>query len=92
MMITTVVSCQRQKTLVDWPKMLAKVDSWLPRQNAPQIRLLASEIDSRVSAFIRGQGTVCFVLAAFYAAALSALGLHYGLLGCLVAFAEFAQD
>ncbi len=66
--------------LVDWPKMLAKVDSWLPRQNAPQIRALASEIDSRVSAFIRGQGTVCFVLAAFYAAALSALGLHYGLL------------
>jgi predicted PurR-regulated permease PerM len=76
--------------LVDWPKMVAKVDSWLPRQNAPVIRALASEIDSRVSAFIRGQGTVCLVLAAFYAVALSALGLKYGLLiGLLTGLLSF---
>ncbi len=66
--------------LLDWPKLVAKVDIWLPRANAPQIRALASEIDGRVAAFIRGQGTVCLVLALFYAAALSALGLKYGLL------------
>jgi predicted PurR-regulated permease PerM len=76
--------------LVDWPKMVAKVDSWLPRQNAPQIRALMSEINDRVSAFIRGQGTVCLVLAAFYALALSALGLHYGLLiGLLTGLLSF---
>ena len=76
--------------LMDWPKMVAKVDSWLPRQSAPQIRALASEIDSRVSAFIRGQGTVCLVLAAFYAAALSLLGLRYGLLiGLLTGLLSF---
>lgn len=76
--------------LVDWPKMIAKVDGWLPRKSAPQIRLLASEIDDRVSAFIRGQGTVCLVLAAVYAAALSFLGLRYGLLiGLLTGLLSF---
>ena len=76
--------------LMDWPKMLAKIDSWLPRQSASQIRTLAGEIDSRVSAFIRGQGTVCLVLAVFYAAALSLLGLRYGLLiGLLTGFMSF---
>ena len=66
--------------LLDWPKILAKVDSWLPRANADQIRQVAREIDTRVSAFIRGQGVVCLILAAFYAISLSALGLRYGLL------------
>lgn len=76
--------------LVDWPKMVATVDSWLPRQNAPQIRALAQEINSRISAFIRGQGTVCLVLAAFYAFALSMLGLRYGLLiGLLTGLLSF---
>ncbi len=76
--------------LLDWPKLIRKVDSWLPRDNAPQIRALAAEIDDRVSAFIRGQGVVCIVLALFYAMALSAIGLRYGLLvGLLTGFASF---
>jgi predicted PurR-regulated permease PerM len=66
--------------LLDWPRLIATVDSWLPRAQAPQIRLLAAEIDSRVSAFIRGQGIVCLVLATFYGIALSSIGLNNGLL------------
>jgi predicted PurR-regulated permease PerM len=66
--------------LIDWHPMLAKVDSWLPRAHAPTIRRLASEVNDAVSAFIRGQGTVCFVLAVYYALALGATGLRYGLL------------
>lgn len=66
--------------LLDWPKIIAKLDSWVPRANADQVRGIAREIDMRVSAFIRGQGVVCLILAAFYAMALSALGLRYGLL------------
>ena len=77
MLVTPLVAFY---ALLDWPKILAKVDSWLPRSNAGQIRVLARDIDSRVSAFIRGQGVVCLVLAAYYALALSALGLRYGLL------------
>lgn len=66
--------------LIDWPHMLAKIDGWLPRDHAPTLRSLAQEIDEAVSAFIRGQGTVCLILAVYYALALSLLDLNYGLL------------
>ena len=66
--------------LIDWNRMLAKIDSWLPREHAATIRRLAADINDAVSAFIRGQGTVCLVLALYYAMALSAAGLRYGLL------------
>ncbi|MDX2307602.1 MAG: AI-2E family transporter [Hyphomicrobium sp.] len=66
--------------LIDWPRMIGKIDGWLPRDNAPTIRRIAGEIDAAVSAFIRGQGTVCLILAFYYATALTAVGLDYGLL------------
>ena len=66
--------------LVDWHPMLSKVDGWLPREHAPTIRKLANEINEAVSAFIRGQGTVCMILGVFYAIGLSWVGLKYGLL------------
>lgn len=66
--------------LVDWKPMLAKVDSCLPVAHAETIRRLASDIDAAISAFIRGQGLVCIILAMVYAVALSFVGLRYGLL------------
>ncbi len=66
--------------LVDWNDMVSKIDSWLPRDHAPTIRRLLAEINDAVAAFIRGQGTVCLALGAFYATALTASGLKYGLL------------
>ena len=66
--------------LVDWHPLLAKIDSWLPREHAATLRRLASDVNDAVSTFIRGQGTVCFVLAIYYSVALSAAGLRYGLL------------
>jgi predicted PurR-regulated permease PerM len=66
--------------LLDWPNIVAKIDSWLPRDEANEIRGLATDIDSRISAFIRGQGVVCIVLALYYAIGLSLAGLNYGLL------------
>lgn len=66
--------------LRDWPAVVAKIDGWLPVHHAATIRKLASDIDSAVGAFIRGQGTICIILGAFYAVALTALGLRYGLL------------
>ena len=66
--------------LVDWHPMLAKIDRWLPRDHAPVIRRLGNDVNDAVSAFIRGQGTVCLILGVFYAAMLSAAGLEYGLL------------
>lgn len=76
--------------LLDWPKMVANLNSWLPRDEADQIRALAAEIDRRISAFIRGQGVVCILLAFYYAIALSFAGLNYGLLvGSLTGLAAF---
>ena len=76
--------------LIDWPKMIGKLDSWLPREHADQIRALAAEINARISAFLRGQGTVCLLLAAFYALGLSLVGLDYGLLvGLMTGLAAF---
>ncbi len=66
--------------LVDWDTMLQKIDGWLPRDHAPTIRTLAAEINEAISAFIRGQGTVCMILALFYAMGLTAVGLEYGLI------------
>jgi predicted PurR-regulated permease PerM len=66
--------------LVDWHPMLEKIDGWLPRDQAQSIRNLAQQINEAIAAFIRGQGTVCAILAVFYATALSTVGLEYGLL------------
>ena len=66
--------------LVDWHPMLAKVDSWLPRDHADRIRELGGQINRAIAAFIRGQGLVCLILAVFYAVGLSWAGVRYGLL------------
>ena len=65
--------------LVDWDRMVATVDGWLPRDHAPTIRALARDIDSAMAGFIRGQGTVCLLLGIFYAVGLSLAGLKFGL-------------
>ena len=65
--------------LLDWDRMVAHVDSWLPRDHAPTVRRLAAEIDRVLAAFVRGQLSVCLVLGTFYAVALMAAGLQFGL-------------
>jgi predicted PurR-regulated permease PerM len=66
--------------LVDWHPMLARIDQALPRDHAPTIRRLGADINDALSAFIRGQGTICLVLGIFYAIGLSWAGVGYGLL------------
>ncbi|OWU85177.1 membrane protein [Oceanicola sp. 22II-s10i] len=66
--------------LYDWDRMVAQVDELLPREHAPTIRRLASEIDQTLASFIRGMGTVCLILGAYYAVALMIVGLQFGLI------------
>jgi predicted PurR-regulated permease PerM len=66
--------------LLDWDRMVAKIDSWLPRDEAQTIRILAAEINAALSGFLRGQSLVCLFLATWYGAGLSLVGLNYGLL------------
>lgn len=71
--------------LLDWDNMIAKIDGLLPRDYAPVIRNLASEIDRTLASFIRGQGTVCLILGTYYAVALMLAGLQFGLVAGFVA-------
>ena len=65
--------------LLDWDRMVARVDEMLPRDHAPTLRHLASEIDRTLASFIRGQGLVCLILGVYYASALMIVGLNFGL-------------
>ncbi|MBO0346193.1 AI-2E family transporter [Roseibium limicola] len=66
--------------LLDWDRMVERIDSWLPRDHQPTIRRLAREMDGAVSGFVRGQVSVCLLLGAFYAIGLVSVGLNFGLL------------
>ncbi|HEY4344273.1 MAG TPA: AI-2E family transporter [Parvibaculum sp.] len=65
--------------LLDWDRMIARVDELLPREHAETIRELAREINEVLAGFLRGQGLVCLFLGVFYAAGLSLVGLKFGL-------------
>ena len=65
--------------LLDWDRMLARIDDLLPRDHAPVIRQIATDVDRTLAAFIRGQGTVCLILGIYYAGLLAVVGLQFGL-------------
>ncbi|MEX0285474.1 MAG: AI-2E family transporter [Paracoccaceae bacterium] len=65
--------------LLDWDRMIAGLDELLPRDHAPVIRRLASEIDTVLAGFVRGMGTVCLILGTYYAVSLMLVGLNFGL-------------
>jgi predicted PurR-regulated permease PerM len=71
--------------LLDWDRMVARIDALLPRDHAPVIRRLAADMNQTLAAFLRGQGTVCLVMGAGYGIALMAVGLNFGLVVGLVA-------
>lgn len=71
--------------LLDWDPLVAKIDSWLPRDHVTTVRRLAREIDAALAGFVRGQLTVCGILAIYYAVGLMAVGLQFGLVVGVVA-------
>jgi predicted PurR-regulated permease PerM len=76
LLITPVVAFY---LLLDWPRVVSGADDLLPRRHAPTIRDLAAQIDQSIAGFVRGQVTVCLILAAYYALALGLVGLQFGL-------------
>jgi predicted PurR-regulated permease PerM len=71
--------------LRDWPRLIAMIDSWLPRRYADVIRAQAREVDRILSAWVRGQAMCCLLLAAYYVVSLSLAGLDLGLIVGLAA-------
>ncbi len=65
--------------LLDWDRMIARIDGLVPLDHAPVVRHLAREIDNTLASFIRGMGTVCLILGTYYAIALMLVGLQFGL-------------
>jgi predicted PurR-regulated permease PerM len=64
----------------DWDRLVAHVDSLLPEKGGDTVRVLAREIDARLSGFVRGQALVCLLLGAWYATGLTLVGLDFALL------------
>jgi predicted PurR-regulated permease PerM len=79
--------------LRDFDHMVDLLNKWLPLQHARTVRQLLSDVDSVMAGFIRGQGTVCLILASFYGLSLTLAGLEFGLIiglfSGLVSFVPF---
>jgi predicted PurR-regulated permease PerM len=67
-------------TLLDWDRMVAKVDGWVPRDHVVTVRAIGNDVNTAIAGFIRGQGLVCIILGVMYASGLIAAGLNFGLL------------
>lgn len=71
--------------LRDWEKMVALIDSYLPRQSLATVREQARLISDTLVGFTHGQALVCLILAIYYGSTLSFAGLESGLaLGLLI--------
>lgn len=71
--------------LIDWDRMIDRIDSWLPLRHRDVLRRLASEMNDAVSGFVRGQVAVSVTLGLFYGISLALVGLRFGLLIGLMA-------
>ncbi|SFI48737.1 Predicted PurR-regulated permease PerM [Phyllobacterium sp. CL33Tsu] len=66
--------------LLDWDRMVSKIDNLVPRQHVYTIRAIARDMNKAIAGFVRGQGTVCLLLGVIYAVGLTIVGLNFGLL------------
>jgi predicted PurR-regulated permease PerM len=66
--------------LNDWDGLIEMIDRSVPVAERKTVRTLAREIDDTLAGFLRGQGTICLILALYYASALRLIGLNHGLL------------
>ena len=79
--------------LLDWEGMVRGIEGLLPQEHKGEIQLILRDIDKSMAGVIRGQGGVLLLDAAFYATALSLVGLNFGLavglIGGLLSFIPF---
>lgn len=66
--------------LIDWKKMTATLDSWLPLDHRESIHTVGREINEALAGFVRGQSLVCLFLGLWYGIGLTWAGLDFGLL------------
>jgi predicted PurR-regulated permease PerM len=66
--------------LKDWNILMIKIYELLPKSIAKQTKEVAGDINKTLAGYVRGQFNVCLILAIFYAASLSLVGLNFGFL------------
>lgn len=66
--------------LLDWDRMVDRVDSWIPRDYVEVVRQIARDMNASIAGFVRGQGSLCVILGLYYAVGLTLVGLNFGLL------------
>ena len=87
MVVTPIVAFY---LLVDWDHIVAKVDSWLPRDHVEDDARLAREIDRRWQASFAGRARCAFCSGPSMPSALSLAGLKFGLaIGLAAGFLSF---
>lgn len=76
--------------LRDWDRLVAWIDSMLPRSVEPTVAHLARQSDAILGAFVRGQLLVMLALGVFYGGGLAAVGLSVGpLIGMIAGLLSF---
>lgn len=76
--------------LLDWKRMVATVDGWVPLHHRDEVRQIARDIDRAFAGFVRGQSLVCLALGIWYGVGLTAVGLNFGfLIGLTGGFMSF---
>ncbi|WP_426239730.1 AI-2E family transporter [Pararhizobium sp. DWP1-1-3] len=66
--------------LLDWDRMVERVDSWVPRDHVATVRQISRDMNATIAGFVRGQGSLCIILGLFYGISLTFAGLNFGLL------------
>ncbi|MEP7455055.1 AI-2E family transporter [Phyllobacterium sp. SB3] len=66
--------------LLDWDRMVSKIDQLVPREHVYTVRAIATDMNKAIAGFVRGQGTVCLLLGMIYAVGLTIVGLNFSLL------------
>ena len=66
--------------LLDWKRIVASVDSWVPLDYRADVRVIARDIDHALAGFVRGQFLVCLFLGLWYGVGLTLIGLNFGFL------------
>ena len=66
--------------LADWDRAIQGIAGLVPPRALPRVERVAREVDGRLSAFVRGQLTVCAALAVLYSAGLLVVGIDLAIL------------
>lgn len=79
--------------LLDWKRMVAAIDGWIPLHHRDNVRSIARDIDAALAGFVRGQSLVSLFLGLWYSIGLTAVGLNFGFLigisGGLLSFVPY---